>query len=297
MAKFTISTDSCVDSYKTQLEKNNIRYIILKRIVNGNEIEEMYDNEKEYEKFYEELKKGALPITSQLNLYELHEYFLDILNNTDGDIIHISLSSGLSGTYENAKKAAEDLNATLFERKIYVFDSLSASRGIAMLVDRLMEYRDNNVDAKTAVEKLEHIRAHQQSWVTVGSLFHLKRGGRISMIKAAIGTLINLKPIIVINSKGKLVVENTVKGTKKTISYFLDKIQKFGVEKIDNFFDKPIYLIHSCEYEFAKEVETAILEKYPTAKINIGLIGPIIGTHVGEGSVAILFEGAQRLDI
>lgn len=297
MANFIISTDSCVDHFKSYLSEKNVHYIILKRITNSIETEEMYDSETEFEAFYNDIKKGALPRTSQLNLFELQEYFASIMQGGKGDLIHLPLSGGLSGTCENAKLAAEAVNKTLEGRKIHVIDSLSASRGMAYLVDRLIEMRDQGMKTEEAVEKIQYIRDHMQIWVIVGNLFHLKRGGRLSAIKAAVGTLIKVKPIMIINNKGKLVVENTVKGNKKSIAYLMEKLQKLGVEAKTDFFEKPIYLLHSCEKALAAELEAAIKEKYPQAKVNFGLVGPIIGTHLGDGSVAIAFEGEKTLGI
>jgi len=298
MAKFIISTDSCADYLNSFYGQNNVYCIIMKRIENGKEIGEIFKSEEEHAKFYENIKKGALPSTTQLNSYEVQDYFENILQKeSQGDIIHIPLSSGLSGTCENAKAAANEINKTLTGRKIYVVDSLLASGGMAMLVDLLIEMRDAGVDAVEAVKRVEQTRDHQQTWFIQSDLFHLKRGGRISGFKAAIGTLLGVKPIITVSKAGRLQIENTMKGGKKAIQYVLSKAEQFGEKARPDFAKGKLYLFRSSKSELYDELKKAIIEKYPQAQIREYLIGPIIGTHVGCGTAALIFEGAPRLDI
>ncbi|MCL2797976.1 MAG: DegV family protein [Firmicutes bacterium] len=298
MAKFIISTDSCVDLYKSVLEKQNIYYIMLKRVVNGKESAEMYDSEAEFDRFYEEIKKGALPTTTQLNSFELQEYFEGILKaEPSGDIIHIPLSSGLSGTCDNAKATADAINKTLSGRKIYVLDSLIATVGMSYLVELAIELRNAGVETDAAVRRLEQARDRLQGWVVVDNLFHLKRGGRISGFKAALGTLLNMKPVIVLSKMGRLAIENTMKGHRKAIKYILSSVEKYGVSVLPDFFSRPVYLGRSSKSEFYDEFKRSFVEKFPQATIKEGIVGPIIGTHLGDGCIIALFEGGPRLDI
>ena len=298
MKHFIISTDSCVDLFKSTLAAHDVYCIMLKRIVNGVETAELYDSEEEYDRFYEEIKKGALPTTAQLNSFELQEYFEGILaKEPEGDIIHIPLSSGLSGTCDNVKATADALNKTLVSRKIYVVDSLIATVGMAYLVELLIELRDNGTDASAAIRRIEEARDRLQGWVIVGNLFHLKRGGRISGFKAAIGTLLNMKPVIVLSKPGRLAVENTLKGGKKAIKYVLNAVDKYGIQVLPDLFDRPVYLARTSKNELYDEFKRSFVEKYPQATIKEYTVGPIIGTHLGDGCAIVLFEGAPRLDI
>jgi len=298
MRKFIISTDSCVDHYKSYLQKNNVYCIIMKRILNGQEMGELYDSEEEFDRFYEEIKSGALPTTCQLNSYELQEYFESILKKEkEGDIIHIPLSSGLSGTCENAKAAAEEINKKISGRKIYVVDSLIATGAMAHLVEKLIVMRDSGDETKDAIAKIEDIRDHQQAWIIVGNLFHLKRGGRISGFKAAIGTLLNVKPIVVLSKNGRLVIENTIKGPRKAISYVLDKVRDLGVNARLDFYNNPVRLVCTSKSQLHDEFKEAFKQRFPKAIIQESRVGPIIGTHLGDGCAIILFEGAKRLDL
>lgn len=296
--EFIISTDSCCDLYKSYLANNNVHCIILKRVLNGKELSELYDSAEEFENFYEELKKGALPTTTALNPFELQEHFENILKTEpNGDLIHISLSSGLSITYLNACKAAEAVNKKNENRRVYVVDSLIATQGMAMLVEKLIEMRDTGAKAAIAVKKLEHIRDHQQGWVIMSDLFHLKRGGRISSLQAAVGSVLGIKPIICLNREGKLANENKMRGANNAINYLLSKMEDFGTKYGTDFSKQMVYLVRTSENKMYDDFKATVLRKYPDIKYTERIVGPIIGTHLGGGSAIVLFEGAERSDV
>ena len=296
-AKFIISTDSCADHLKTYLTKHKVYCIPLRHIIAGKEFAEIYDSVEEFDNFYTTLKTGAMPTTTQLNIFEMQEHFGKILSkHPKGDIIHIPLSSGLSGTCDNAQRAAIELNKTLTDRKIYVVDSLIATGGMGMLIDRLIEFRDAGAETLETVKKIEYVRDRQQAWVIVSDLFHLKRGGRISGLRAAIGTLLNIRPIIILSKDGKLAIETTQKGNRKAINYVLDKVDRLGIQAVPDFFKNPIYLLRTSQSELYEELKRTVIEMYPNAIIREGLVGPIIGAHLGDGVAVALFEGTPRLD-
>jgi len=272
--------------------------IVLKRILNGKEMNELYNSEEEFDKFYEELKKGAMPTTSLLNTVELQEYFEGILKaEPQGDLIHLSLSSGLSATCANAFKAAEAINKNLKGRRVYVVDCLIATHGMSMLVDKLIEMRDAGMLAAAAVKKIEEIRDHQQGWVIMSDLFHLKRGGRIGGFQAAVGSVLGIKPIIHINREGKLAIENKMRGAGNAIEYLLAKMEEFGVKHGTDFSKQMFYLVRTTKSNLYDDFKAAMLKKYPKMKYTERIVGPIIGTHLGCGGICILFEGARRLDV
>lgn len=297
MKKFAISVDSCVDHYKSYIEGKDVYYIILKHIIGGVPYEHMYDSPEEYERFYESIRRGAMPTTSQLSPFEMQEYFERILQKEpERDIIHIPLSSGLSSTCDNAKAAAAKLNEGLSGRRIYVMDSLAATTSIALLTDRLIEMRDLWLSAAEAVKKLEYIRDRIQLWAIVGDLSHLRRGGRLSVIKATVGTILKIKPILIIDAAGKLTVECTAKGTKNAVECVLDKMKRYGPPGDSGFEKRGVYLTQTSAPETYAAFKEALLERYPRARIiKEGFTGPIIGTHVGPGTMAVVFEGKERL--
>jgi len=164
MTKFIISTDSCVDLFKGHLDKNGVHCITMKRVLKGEEISEHYDSVKEFDAFYDALKKGALPTTVAINPAEMQQHFEEILaKEKEGDIIHIPLSSGLSVTCESAIKAAEEINKTLKGRQIYVVDSLGATLMMGMYVEELIKLRNEGVPTARAIERIHELRDHTQA--------------------------------------------------------------------------------------------------------------------------------------
>jgi len=297
-SNFVISCDSCVDLFKRYLEEKNVHSITMKRVLNGNEISEHYNSTEEFDAFYETMKKGALPTTVAINQHEMKEHFEEILKREkEGDIIHLPLSSGLSVTCENAIKAAEELNKTLKNRKVHVIDTFGATLTMGYLCEELIKLRDSGVTTKDAIKRLEELRDHMQIWVIMTDLFNLKRGGRISGVKATIGTLLKINPILVLNHKGKLAIENKMKGSKHAIDYVLTKMQKFGKDINKNFDSNTAYIIRTSQSKLFDDTKDAIAKKYPNMNMKEGLIGPIIGSHLGCNSVAVIFEGAKRLEV
>jgi len=131
----------------------------------------------------------------------------------------------------------------------------------------------------------------------MNDLFHLRRGGRISGVKATIGTILNIKPIVHLNPKGKLAIENKMKGSKHAIDYIVGKMRELGQQVNPKFLTSTVYVVRTSEGKLHEEVKTAIKEKYPDVKLKEGIVGPIIGSHLGCGGVIVIFEGAKRLDI
>ena len=132
-------------------------------------------------------------------------------------------------------------------------------------------------------------------------LFHLRRGGRISGVKAAIGTVLNLRPIIHLSKKGKLAIENKMRGNVKAIKYILSRMEKFGEKWAKDhggdFSKSTVWVVRTSKSDLHEMVKSAIKSAYPGVTIKDGIVGPIIGTHLGCGGVAVLFQGAPRLDI
>jgi len=297
-ANFIISTDSCVDLFKGYLNKRGVHCITMKYVINGVEIGEHYNTEKEFATFYQKIKGGALPTTVALNPIELQQHFEDIFESEEhGDIIHIPLSSGLSVTCDSAKKAAAVVNSKVKDRKIHVVDSLIATLGMGWLVDELISLRDKGATTKEAIERVTQLRDNMHAWVIVSDLLHLKRGGRISGAKATIGTILGIKPVIIVNKNGKLVIESKAKGDKKAIGYVMGKMQEFGENVRKDFGTSTIWVARTSESKMLGDLKTTITKKYPNATIKDGIIGPVIGSHLGCGAVIVFFEGAPRLDI
>ena len=237
-----------------------------------------------------------MPTTVAVNSFEAKEHFEGILaKEKEGDIIHLPLSSGLSLTYDNTRIAAEELNETLKGRKVHVVNSFSVTGVAEILVHKLIELRDRGVTAEEAIKKVMHLSNHLLAYVVVSDLFHLKRGGRISGMKAAIGSLLGIKPVIILNNEGRLVINNRPKGLKNAINYVLGQMVEFGEKVRPDFATGKIYIINTSKSDLADALTEAVKSAYPKATVVVTRIGPIIGTHVGGGASAVVFEGAPRL--
>jgi len=189
------------------------------------------------------------------------------------------------------------MNKTLKGRQVYVIDSLLATGGMDMLVDELIKLRDAGKPTKEAVKRVEELRDHQQGWVIMTDLFHLKRGGRIRGAQALIGTILGIKPIICINDKGRLAIENKMRGNNNAINYLMNKMKELGENVRENFKNETIYVVRTSKSVLYDDLKNAITQKYPDKKIKEGVVGPIIGTHLGCGGALVIFEGAKRLTV
>ena len=297
MASFIISTDNSADFFKSDMEKKGIYCVPLKRILENQTFTEIYDSDEEYDAFYKELDQGHLSTTSPVTPEQFEKHFAKILAaHKTGDIIHVPLSSNMSECYKNAVETAAKMNPTLKNRKIYVFDSLTCTSGINMLLDRLMEMRETT-PAERALIILEGLRDTQQLFFIVDDLAHLVRGGRLKASKAFIGSLMGIKPILIMNRKGWPTVETSVKGSRKALKFLVKQTEKRAENKKETYDGKPIYLMRTNDTEQYTELKKLVEKKYPKAIIKENKIGPIIGTHTGSGTVGILFQGKARLDV
>jgi DegV family protein with EDD domain len=305
MSNFIVSCDTCADMPRSWYEKNKVPYIIMKRVVNGEVVGECLDTVEEFDGFYENLKK-SMPSTIALNPFELEEFFEDVLKkNKSGDLIHISLSSGLSCTYLNACLAADEINRKLEKRgetrRVHSVDSLMGTQGIGEQIDFLINLRDGGTSTADAIAQFETHRAHQQGWVIISDLQHLKRGGRIGGAKAAIGTVLNIRPIIHISQKGKLVIENKERGDLKAVRYLISRMEKYGEkyarENGGDFGTSTVWVVRTSKSPLYDLLKTEVQTAFPNIKIREGIVGSVIGTHLGDRGAAILFYGHPRLDI
>ena len=286
---FILSTDSCCDAYKSDLAKKNIYYIPMAYIMDNVEYQDTFDSDQEYKTFYDHIREGKMSKTTQLNVVETAEFFEDLLNKNQGDLIHFSLSSGLSTTAENAKSAAKEVMEKFKNRNIYVIDSKGATMGQMLLVDTACELRESGKSAKETADYMNGLVERLQHFVMVKNLFHLKRGGRVSSASAIVGSLLGIRPIITVNHKGELVVIGKERGKAKAIDRLVNSFREF---KADN--ATRVYIAHADDLEVAEELKEKLKDAGAT-DIRISFIGPVIGSHTGTGTVSIMFEGKKRM--
>lgn len=280
---YVIITDSTADLPEEIINKFNIIIIPMQYIINN----KVYlDSNIDIKSFYDNLRAGVLPSTTQTNIEKFKEVFSKYLENNQ-DIIYIGFPSSLSGTYNNSVLAARELSEKFPDRKIIVIDSLSASMGQGMLVQEAAVMRSQNktiTEVQTELDSLKYKICH---WLIVDDLFHLKRGGRISQSVAVLGSMLNLKPLLYVDNNGNLCVSDKIRGRQKAINSLLSKLE-------NNILDNNVYICHGDCLDDAEILREKIREKFKIQNININNIGPIVGTHTGAGTLALIFRGNSR---
>lgn len=287
MSKFILSTDTCCDDFKSHLKQNNIEYITMSYICEDEVLHDEANSFEDYENFYNEMRNGKVFSTTGLNVFEVREYFEYLLKKYNSDILHICLSSGISGTYNIVQSVADELNENS-ENKIYVFDSLCATQPQNALVKYAKGLRDKEMSANEAMEALSNEVQHLMVYFFLNDLDALKRGGRISGIQAMMGKALQLRPLLTFDSEGKLRVIEKIMGTKKAIKTLMDKL----VGQYDENAEFPITLAYAGE-NYINELKNLVLSKFPNAQINIGPVGPVIASHTGPALTAIIFHSKQ----
>ena len=293
MIKFAVSTDSNSDFYSDEIEKLGIFVGRLSfTIQTGKQIDEYLDDFKtkqEYIDFYNKLKNGAVARTSILSLQAHIDLFTEMAKKGIKTALHITQSAGLSPTIDNANKAIEIVKETYPDIDYIALDSNTTTVAEGMLVRLACQLRDEGKSRDEAYAILEHEKNHIQHYILVDDLMYLKRGGRLSGASAAIGTLLAIKPIIEFTKKGKLEVIKKVRGVKAALKSIVSEFSKHGKSE---YFD--IVIVHTNNEPLALSLQEMLYEEIGI-KPEIRIMGPIIGAHVGPGSVAYTFiSGSDR---
>ncbi len=245
------------------------------------------------EQFYGAIAAGALPTTSQVTPEELIELWSPIL--AEGyDVLHIEFSSGLSGGYQSALTAQEEIKKHYPNRKLIIVDSLAASSGYGLLVDKAVELKNGGMDIDELAAWLEENKLRLRHWFFSTNLQHFKRGGRISGPAATIGTLLKICPVMDVNSEGKLIIRKKVTGKKKAIKEMYD--QMFMQAEGGGDYSGKCYISHSLVMDDAKELASLVEKGFPklNGKVEIDNIGTVIGSHTGPGTVALFFFSTTK---
>ncbi len=294
---FIISTDSCCDIPSKKLKELNVNYIFLSTVIDGKSSILDYNSDEDYQRFYKELLEGKLPTTSQINIFDFEKYFSDLLDNNQGDLVHISISSGLSGSYGCAMTASNNLKSKYPNRKIIIIDSLSACFGQATLVDVAVELRAKGKSFQLTTDILNDLVPNIQHWIFINDLKHLKRGGRIGTASALIGTILKLKPVLTLNDKGQVKLVHKTFGVQRALKFFIESIEKYGEQEIISHGEKiplKIYIGHTEDKQHVNTLMDLIKQKIKCS-FHIGYAGTVIGTHVGPGALGIFFLGKKRI--
>ena len=289
MSDYIITVNSTVDTTREWLTERGVPYIPLKYTIDGQTYSDMEGlSSKE---FFDKLREGKMSTTSQINPDEAREALEPYLKEGK-DILHLSFSSGLSGTCNSMKIAAEELQEEYPERKIIVIDTLCACLGEALLLYYVLKQKENGATIEEAAKWAEENKLHICHDVTVDDLNHLHRGGRVSKATAVLGTLVNIKPMLHVDEEGKLTALGKVRGRKKSLSGLISMMEeRIGAYRESN---DVIYICHGDCEEDAEYVASLVRKKFGYENILINPIGPTIGAHAGPGTVGVFFLGDHR---
>lgn len=285
MQKFTLSTDSTCDLYHDFIVQNDIKFVPLTFTVEKNgKLEDHLDNFTEYRQyvdFYNELRAGGFSRTSMLNYESHYEHFLRLAKEGAEDVVHFTISSGLSPTKDVAARAAADVRKDFPKFNVYVVDPLTATVGQGALVRQALEWRNAGRTAQETYDYVNGLRLHLQHFVIADDLKYLRRGGRVGAASAAIGSMLNIKPVLTFDNSGKLVVIDKVKGTKKAIAFIKAKMEKEGPADPIH-----IFIVHTDNEPAAKELEAYVVGRFGIQP-QVTIMGPVIGSHLGPNAFAL----------
>ncbi len=284
MALFDVSTDSTSDLKKAYREERNIWFAPLTFNMEKNgQLEEGLDNfqtEEEYVAFYEKVADGYFPRTTKLN-YQAHiDHFTAMAEAGVKDVLHFTISSGLANTITITREAAADVKAKYPDFNVYAVDPLTATIGQGVLVGLAADCRDKGMTAADTYEYIMEIRQHVQHCIIPNDLFYLKKGGRVSGASAAIGTMLNIKPMLAFDEEGKLKTVEKCKGMKRAFSRVIDCMNVAPCNEL-----QLAVVVHTNNQKGAEEL-ASLIEERTGVKPTITIMGPVIGSHVGPGSVS-----------
>lgn len=291
MAEYIISTDTSCDFPLEYVKQHQLPLVTLFYSIDGVTGENGCPSSDVLKNFYDKMRAGSMTKTQQASIEDTEKVFREILQEGK-DILHIAFSSGLSGTANAARLAAENMMEEFPERKIIVIDSLCASLGQGLLVDYALKLQQQG---KTMEETAKWLEDHIQNichLFTVEDLKYLQRGGRISKTTALVGTMIGIKPVLHVDPEGKLVSISKVRGRKQSIQALVNKMEesigKYRGEK------QPIFISHGDCIEDANYLAELVKERFGYDEFLINDVGPTIGAHSGPGTLALFFMGETR---
>lgn len=286
---FKLMTDSCCDLPYTYLEANDVDFISMTIQLNGKELVDDLGKTFDYDWFLQEIKTGGMPTTSQVNVGRYIEFFRPFVEKKIS-ILYLAFSSGLSGSYQSAMQAVDILKEEYNDAEIYVIDTKAASLGEGLLVSEAIQLKVDGHSLEDILLWLSENKMTVHSWVTVDDLKHLERGGRISKAAAAIGGLMSVKPIIVVDKQGKLQNVGKVRGRSKALKKLADETVKEMIEPLK----QTVFIAYAGDLKSAERVKTLIEEKIQVKEICLYPLGPTITSHTGNGCVAVFSRGEKR---
>ena len=295
MADYILSCCSTADLTKEHFDSRDIHYICFHFMLDGVDYPDDLGQSVPFDEFYRRMVEGADTRTSQVNVAEYVEYFTPFLEEGK-DVLHVSLSGGLSGAVNAARNAASILSERFPERKIYVVDSLGASSGYGLLMDKAADLRDGGMGIDELRDWVEAHKLDVHHWFFSTDLTFYIKGGRVSKTAGFIGTILGICPLLNMDDKGRLIPREKIRTKKRVIREIVDKMEQCAEGGLN--YSGKCYISESACMEDAKAVAALVEARFPhlNGKVEINSIGTTIGSHTGPGTVALFFFGAPRKD-
>ena len=293
MAGYVLSCCSTADLSREHMASRDISYVCFHYFLDGEGYPDDLGQTMSFEEFYRRMAEGAETKTAQVNVYEYLEYFSAMLEKGQ-DILHVCLSSGLSGTYNSAMSAAQIARERYPERKIYIVDSLGASSGYGLLMDTLADLRDGGMDIDTLRDWTEEHKLELHHWFFSTDLSFYVKGGRISKTAGAVGTILGICPLLNMDALGHLVPREKIRSKKRVITEIVKRMEQNARGGRD--YDGKCFISNSACMEDARQVADLVEAAFPklNGKVQIFSVGTTIGSHTGPGTVALFFWGGRR---
>lgn len=295
MIMFKLTCCSTVDLSNEFLEANNVKYISYKYMIDGKEYYDDMGKSISSDKFFKQIEDGAEPVTSQINSEEYIKFFEPLLKEGE-DILHVCLSSGLSGSYNSARIAKEYLDEKYPDRKLYIVNSLGASSGSGLLVSYLIDMRDSGESIDKCFEWAEDNKLNVHHWFISTDLTSYRRGGRISSTSFFFGKLLRICPLMNMDYNGKLIPRKKIRTKEKALVELANMATLHANDALN--YNGKCYISHSASLNDAKKLKGYIEERFVNlkGKVEIYNIGTVIGSHSGPGTIALFFMGDKRID-
>lgn len=293
MGDYIISCCSTADLTEEHFRSRDIHYICFHYELDGKQYPDDLGKSMPFPEFYAAMANGAMTKTSQINAEEFEAYFEPFLK--DGkDILHVCLSSGITGVINSAMIAKTNLEEKYPQRKICIVDSLAASSGYGLLMDKIADQRDAGLSLGELEQWILAHRLEVNHWFFSTDLTFYIRGGRISKTAGFVGGLLNICPLLNVNDEGKLIPRSKIRTKRKVITAIVERMKENAANGAD-YADK-CYISQSACLEDAKAVAALVEEYFPhlKGKVEINDIGTTIGSHTGPGTVALFFWGKRR---
>lgn len=288
--EYVIVTDSTTDMGAQYYEENNVRFIGMHYTIDDEEYIQYSGKDMAIKDFYDKVRKGSMPKTSQVAYEDAYNLFEEIVKEGK-DIFYLSFSGALSGSYQTLTLVAKDIMEKYPESTVKVIDSISACGGEGFLLHHCVTRRNQGADLEELTEYAEVIKYNTIHLFTVMDLNHLHRGGRLSKASAVFGTMLGIKPVLYFNDKGQLLPYAKVRGRKQS----LDAMAKQMKEKYKVGENEEIFIHDADSREDAEYLGKLIMKMMPDVKkVRYGHIGAVIGAHAGPSTIALFFIGKNR---